>query len=444
MSIRSKLARLHETTRVAAGAAASANEAFTPATDAPTAQDSQLQRLRKRLERSLGRSLGKATTKEAVPPDGFARTDTPGGPLFIKQVRFGRGSTLGSQPLDRARGASAQMLALLALDPKVAQTDVVNFLYLDTETTGLSHGAGTVPFLVGLSFWEQEELVVEQLLLTNFGEEGPILQHVLERLSRASALVTFNGKSFDIPLLRARAIMEKIQLTIEVPHIDLVHIARRIHRIRNIECSLSTLERELLGFERENDVGGAAIPAIYTKYLKTRKPEGIAQVLAHNELDMLAMVALVGLYGAPLAQLDGADLAGVARTLRRAGSHDQAHTVANHAATALGSIDAVKERALAEKARGNRHEALADFEAFVIQVDDPESRLELAKLYEHFVHSPDAALKMAILGTSESPARAAERRSRLERKTRRRKREGQPSLPGIVIDRDPCRTAKNR
>jgi uncharacterized protein YprB with RNaseH-like and TPR domain len=396
------------------------------------------------LRKSIERSLGKAKKQAAQPPVGFSRTDSPHGPLFVRQVRFARQERFGSQEFGHAESASSQMLALLALDPTITAATSVNFLYLDTETTGLSHGAGTVPFLIGLAFWEDGQLVVEQLLLMNFGEEKPILLRVLERLARASALVTFNGKSFDVPLLRARAVLQKVEFKVAVPHIDLVHMARRIHRVRNIDCTLSNLERELLNVEREGDIGGAAIPALYTQFLKTRKPDCLAGVIAHNELDMLAMLALVGLYGAPMSQLQGLDLAGVARTLRRAGSHDQAHAAAERAASTFGTAIGIKERALAQKARGNRAAALQDLEEFIAQVDDPHARLELAKLYEHFVRDPEAALEMARLGTSEAPTRATERRRRLERKARRLASEGQPSLPGIVVDRGPCRTAKLR
>ena len=123
-------------------------------------------------------------------------------------------------------------MASLALDPRLAGVDFRRVLYLDTETTGLAGGTGTVPFLVGLAWFEERSLRVHQLFLRRLGEEAPMLRVLAERMAESSCLVTFNGKSFDWPLLRTRFVLNRVPVPAELPHLDLLHCARRVFKHR--------------------------------------------------------------------------------------------------------------------------------------------------------------------------------------------------------------------
>jgi hypothetical protein len=212
----------------------------------------------------------------------------------------------------------------------------------------------------------------------------------------------------------------------EPPHLDLLHVARRVHKVRRIECRLTTLEREVLGFERVDDVPGSEVSARYLHYLRTGDTAALLGVVEHNAWDVVAMAALVGLYGEPLetSTLAAEDLVGVARTLGRAGDHTQALDVATRIVDSERTDDAarwhaLRTRAELAKARGDRTSAIVDFEALVATVDDPSVRLELAKLYEHHVKDPSRALALAERGTGEDLEGAMRRRRRLETKIER-------------------------
>ena len=146
----------------------------------------------------------------------------------------------------------------MALDPRVSASDPRRALYFDTETTGLGGGAGVLAFLVGLAAFDEHGLFVEQVLVRNLGEEAPMLQHVRGRIEAASMLVTFNGKSFDMPLLRTRFAMARLEAPPDRPHLDLLHVARRVHRRRS---KLTMLEENILGFVREGDVPSGEVSA---------------------------------------------------------------------------------------------------------------------------------------------------------------------------------------
>lgn len=348
---------------------------------------------------------------------------------------------VGRMPILPSRTASSELLALLALDPSLASLDLSRALYLDTETTGLAGGAGTVAFLVGLASWEEapegpeatggRRLVVEQLLVRNLGEEGPMLARVAERIRDASMLVTFNGKSFDLPLLRTRFVLARMTPPVEPPHLDLVHVARRLHKARGVPCRLTALEREVLGFERHDDVPSGEVAGHYLHFLRTGDARALLGVVEHNAWDVVAMAALVGLYGEPLegSALQAPDLVGVARTLRRAGRHDDAWGAVNRAVESGGGTPSLLARAEIAKARGDRAQALADFEQVAELAPDPAVRLELAKLYEHYVKEPSRALLQLDLGTTEPAERASRRRRRLTEKVAR---DVQAPLPGVA------------
>jgi uncharacterized protein YprB with RNaseH-like and TPR domain len=350
----------------------------------------------------------------------------------------------GRAPIACARHADARVLSLLALDPRLGDCDLSRALYLDTETTGLSTGTGTIAFLVGLAWWEPAlpalagqgapgvppSLVLEQILVRNLGEEAPMLALVRERLESASAVVTFNGKSFDLPLLRARLVMARTDPFSEPPHLDLLHVARRVHAFgarRGEGCRLVALEREVLGFERSDDVESRDVAACYLHFLRTGDTRGLLSVVEHNAWDVVAMAALVGVYGAPDHEsLTADDLVGVARTLRRAGALDRAIAVADAAVERSGTLsalavraDALHARADIAKALGHRDRALADFEALAAAVDDPGIRLQLAKIYEHWLKAPERALAVVEQGTGEGPEGARRRVERLTRKAMR-------------------------
>jgi hypothetical protein len=436
-SLRSKLERL-DGSRLGP---APAPPAAPPEQREETPRATSIEDLRRRIDAVLSRSAARSATLPPAPARQddvadlpFQSVDTPTGPLHVRSLRLSAAHRTGRAPVLAAREASAPLLSLLALDPTLAGCSPRGALYLDTETTGLAGGTGTVAFLVGLAFWTDEadavgggDLVVEQLLVKNLGEEAPMLAHVAARLAAASMLVTFNGKSFDMPLLRTRFAMARMPPPAEPPHLDLVHVARRLHKIRGIECRLTTIEREVLGFERVGDVGGGEVAACYLHYLRTRDPGLLIGVVEHNAWDVVAMAALVGLYGEPLdgaaqSLLTAEDLVGVARTLARAGESERALDVASRVVdgrSATARPHGLRARAEIARARGERARAMADFEALAAAVDDASVRLELAKLYEHYVKAPEQALAMAERGTGEPAELATKRRRRLATKVER-------------------------
>jgi uncharacterized protein YprB with RNaseH-like and TPR domain len=406
--------------------------AFDSGEDAlPADPASRLEALRQRIARIL-------TKPPRVPPKGvvadpsagdrpFVREETPLGPLYVRTRRLSAAHRVGRACIDADMSeSSAAMLALLALDPSLASLDPRRALYLDTETTGLSGGAGTVPFLIGLAWFEpgSASLVVEQLLLRELGEEAPMLERLSRRAREASMLVTYNGKSFDVPLLRTRFVLSRMPAFQSTPHLDLVHVARRVHRHRLGQLNLKTVESEVLGFERTADISGGEVCSRYTHFLRTGDDTALAAVIDHNEWDIVAMAALVGLYAEPLEGLAPIDWVGLARTVGRAGSLDLAGTIIGRAVEEGVGGEAVRARGEIAKARGDKAQALADFASLVETVDDPSLRLQLAKLYEHHAKAPVAALELVERGTGEGPVATERRRRRLQKKRDRARVEG--------------------
>jgi hypothetical protein len=276
-----------------------------------------------------------------------------------------------------------------------------------------------VAFLVGLAYWDHDiGLVCEQLLVRQLGEEAPVLARVAERIRQASMLVTFNGKSFDLPVLRSRFVMGRAAFPDEPAHLDLVHVARRLHKGRGFGARLGTLEREILGFVREDDVPSGEVSACYLHFLRTGDTRALLKVIDHNLWDVVSMAAIVALYGEPLeaSQLHAEDLVGMARTLQRAGEGERARLVVDVAVERGAGDSGLRARAEIAKARGDKARALADFEALAASVDDPSVRLELAKLYEHHAKDAARALRLVEAGTGEREERRAHRALRLARK----------------------------
>jgi uncharacterized protein YprB with RNaseH-like and TPR domain len=348
----------------------------------------------------------------------FAREESPNGPVYRRHLILPPSHHVGRIPVDSARSSRAELLALLALDPKLAGLDLSRALFLDTETSGLG-GTGAIAFLLGLAWFDAEgRLNVEQLLLRSPGDEPAQLDILSERLAQCQLLVSYNGKAFDWPLLKTRYVMNRREIPGDLPHLDLLHIGRRLHRARLGACRLKTLESEVLGFERGEDVDGSDVPARYSHFLRTGDEEALAQVVEHNCWDVVSMAALVGLYGEPFDLMHGDDLVGFASTMKRAGALAVAERAADRALE-LGASAALRVRGAVHKARGDRARALHDFESLAQDLDDPALRLELAKLYEHFVKDPAQALKLLDQGTGESDSATEKRRQRLERKAKK-------------------------
>jgi uncharacterized protein YprB with RNaseH-like and TPR domain len=420
---------------------------------APTEEDRSAHRARidemrariRAIESKPKASTGRATAAararglDALP---FVREDREGGPVDVRARVYDVTSTHGRVPLASALEATGRAVSTLAIDPGLSGFDPARALFIDTETTGLSGGTGTLPFLVGCGRFDRGRFVVEQWFLRDPGEEPALLCALRARLEDASAIVSFNGKSFDLPLLRARYVMNRLGAPPALPHFDLVHVARRIYGERLAERRLVSLERDVLGFVREGDVPGGEIPARYASFLRDGQPEGLHQVIEHNLWDIIAMAALLGELSARVTggdasgRFEPSDLAGLARTALRAGEDtlaiDLAHRAidrgsepgARGAASRAGAVAAAAHRKRGEHARSR--EALLRVIAHA--PEDPRAHLELSKLYEHRYRDPERALAHARL------AIGAEKDDAMARRLRRleaRLRGSTLRLPGI-------------
>ncbi len=370
----------------------------------------------------------------AAPPGDLPgeRLDTAHGPLHRRRLELSPDHAHGRVPVARALSVTGATLAGLALDPSLAAIDPRRVLYLDTETTGLSGGTGTLPFLVGMAFFEDETLVVEQLLLHRPGEERPMLHALRERMQSASAVVTYNGKSFDWPLLRTRAVMNRVPLPPPAVHLDLYPATRRVVGQRVGKDAggvrLVHVEREVLGLTRHGDIDGAEIPERFWAFVRGEGASGLAPVLEHNVSDLVALAALLAAlaerWDAVLPSHAPEDVLGVARTAFRAGDTARACRWAE-AASEAGGDDALACEALQLSARGHRRNA--DAGAALAALDRalprasptraPSLHLERSKLLEHRLRAYDAALEAARAAEGAEPPEEHHRRlARLEAK----------------------------
>jgi len=166
-------------------------------------------------------------------------------------------------------------------------------LYFDTETTGLGHGAGNLAFMLGIGFYQGDSFIVEQLFIRNPAEELAMLAYFSELSSRFTHLVTYNGKSFDWPLLQSRYVMNRLTPAMRSPrHLDFLHPSRSLWKHTLPSVRLGKVEEERLGFSRVDDLPGALAPVYYFRYLAERDPQILQGVFVHNEYDLLSLAGL--------------------------------------------------------------------------------------------------------------------------------------------------------
>jgi uncharacterized protein len=300
---------------------------------------------------------------------------------------------------------SLETLRLIAPGAPDLAADLRNWLFLDTETTGLSGGTGTYPFLVGLAWWDGGGLQVEQFFMRDHSEEHSVLLALKERLVERPVLVTFNGKSFDWPLLDTRYRMTR-SISAHVPeaHLDLLHPARHLWRLRIGSVRLAELEWHVLGKRREADVISELIPQIYFNYLSGGAPDPLVPVFLHNQMDLVGLAALAArmfslLAGPEAAGADAFEFFGMSRILERRGEGSRARglytrAIAGHLPRAAGRAARL---ALARLAKRQGDFELATSLWMELRGALPDGILayeELAKYYEHRAGEPRRAAEL--------------------------------------------------
>jgi uncharacterized protein len=334
-------------------------------------------------------------------------------------------------------------------------------LFVDLETTGIAGGAGTYAFLVGCAWFAGGTFRIRQFFLSNFTAERALLEAVGDLGADAGTVVTYNGKSFDVPLIETRFALHRLPSPFgEMPHIDMLHPARRMWRqvvhkdvpysdrqkdVAN-PCRLITLEQQLCGYVREGDVAGFEIPARYFRYVHAGDPRPLAAVFEHNRLDLLSLALVTAraaqlLEDGPTAARSGREALGMGRLYERGGMMAEAKSSFARAIE-LGHADeelrAEALRAYAHVARRLRqYDEAADAWRRVLGLTacprpiEREASEALAVHHEHrrrdFVSARDFTLRLLDVDENVTRRQAAEYRlARLDRKLE--SRAAQPAL----------------
>ena len=219
------------------------------------------------------------------------------GTFYRLEHRMALDAFHGHVPLTRLRLADPDSVEIVAGEPGFEGFALDRAVFLDTETTGLAGGAGTAAFLIGLGFVEDQTFVVRQYFMRDYNEEPAMLHALAADVARFRHLVTYNGKMFDMPLLDARFRLNRARFALsgDAAHLDLLHPARRLWKLRLESCRLQALESALLGVRRTGDIPGEEIPQVYFRYVRNRDPRAIGRIFEHNKTDIVSLAALAAL-----------------------------------------------------------------------------------------------------------------------------------------------------
>lgn len=295
---------------------------------------------------------------------------------------------------------------ILSLDPSFSGKDwnARRLLFLDTETTGLSGGAGTVAFEIGVGWIEAGQMIIRQYVMRDYHEEAAMLCEIADLFRRFDTVVSFNGKSFDLPLLESRMTMNRIRLPVTTwPHLDLLHAARRVYKLRLGKCNLARLEAAVLGNEREDDLPGALVPQRYFDYLKTREFALLEDVLAHNLRDVQSLAELTShlcsVFRHPERLSHPQDMLGVGKTLLRTGNKQKGRDCLRIVGCSSYSAQAHMHLAASYKKGREWSSTISLWEEMISRGENGICPyIELSKYYEHVKKDHVKALSYALRG----------------------------------------------
>lgn len=329
--------------------------------------------------------------------------------------------------------------------------------FFDLETTGLAGGAGTQAFLVGCAVLEEGGIRVRQYVLPGFEHERALLSMVTEWAGAQETMVSFNGRSFDMPLIETRYLLHRLPFPFAgMPHLDMLHPARRLWKQRpavagpaldDESCKLSVLERHLAGYHRVGDVPGFEIPSRYFRFVRLGDAHGLEAVLEHNRIDLISLALVTAraislIAHGPSAAEHPREALGLGRLYERAGSADDAEASFAYAATLAARVgrepdvrgEALRRLALCRRRAGRVAEAAAAWAELLTVPGCPmvfrrEAREALAIHHEHRSRDLQTARTLVLDVLAENAgtrahAAAEYRLQRIERKMAVREKGG--------------------
>lgn len=219
--------------------------------------------------------------------------NTPFGDVFVAQVRHTSGYVHGRIPLKSVRAISDDWLSVWGKFASRRKFDYKKTVFVDTETSGMAGGGGTIPFLIGIGYFYRGQFRLEQFFADSHSREEGMLDLVTEFVKPFHTLVTFNGKTFDIPLLETRYLLKrKVSPFLQMDHLDLLHPSRQLWNLTLDNCKLQTIERDVLAFHRDDDLPGDEIPQAYFDYIRWGDPDPLYRVFKHNADDITSLAAI--------------------------------------------------------------------------------------------------------------------------------------------------------
>jgi uncharacterized protein len=299
------------------------------------------------------------------------------------------------------------ILAAWANTPRIQQPGGQNIVFLDTETTGLAGGTGTYAFLIGVGFRTAEGFTLAQFFMREPDQETALLAALDQWLSRFDTVVTFNGKTFDLPLLNTRYIMNGLTPPFgQYQHVDVLQIARKLWRDRLPSRALGELEKEIVHFYRTNDeVPGWMIPQLYIDYLHSGDARPLGGVFYHNAVDILTLATLFGYIAAlikdPLGEPScyALDMAAIARLYEEMGYVEQSARLYERSLE-TGELPedfffkTIERFAILRRRQGEWEKAVRLWQT-AAEHGQPLACIELAKFYEHRQRNYTEALSWA-------------------------------------------------
>ncbi len=327
---------------------------------------------------------------------------TPRGDVFIAEQVYSKDHIYGEAPL--LSPSPLSLISQWANDPQITSLPLTKFAFLDTETSGLSGGTGTYAFLVGVARFVDDSFVVQQFFMRDPAEEPALLEGLAKFLAPCEALVTFNGKAFDAPLLSTRYRLHQIPIPYkDYSHLDLLPLARRLWRDRLESRALKYLEEHVLGLKRSSEeVPGYEIPFLYFDYLRNGDARPLGGVFYHNAMDVVAMAALLAHMNDMLENpydgkvQHGLDFVALGKLFEDLGHWDESARLFERGLEfGLDESDfgvAVKRLSILQKKRGDVDEAVRLWEESAKR-GHLYAFIELAKHYEHKQRDAKSAMK---------------------------------------------------